>query len=129
MAFKKTDKFCHPLFHPLNPQKWTIDPLFQNNRICKHVTNFKTPALNSPPCGRPNWMISLRKMKGHLWIFWMIKTLINNLRSTCNNLYPCNNSPVRTNVLYSAFQGGFSSEQRHLSGYQLLYYTFSVLDL
>ena len=33
-----------PLVHP-HPQKWTIDLLFKNNRICKHVTNFKT----SPP--------------------------------------------------------------------------------
>ena len=31
---------------PHHPQKWTIDLLFKNNRIHKHVTNFKTP---TPP--------------------------------------------------------------------------------
>ena len=29
--------------YPNHPQKWTIDLLFKNNRIRKHVTNFKTP--------------------------------------------------------------------------------------
>ena len=38
---KKWPIFCPPFPH--HPQKWTIDLLFQNNRICKHVTNFKTP--------------------------------------------------------------------------------------
>ena len=28
--------------HPHHPQKW-IDLLFKDNRICKHVTNFKNP--------------------------------------------------------------------------------------
>ena len=28
--------------YPHHPQKWTIDLLFKNNRIRKHVTNFKT---------------------------------------------------------------------------------------
>ena len=28
-----------------HPQKWTIDLLFKNNRIRRHVTNFKTPSV------------------------------------------------------------------------------------
>ena len=35
-----------PIFwppYPHHPQKWTEDLLFKDNRIRKHVTNFKTP--------------------------------------------------------------------------------------
>ena len=38
---KKWPIFRSPYPHHL--QKWTIDLLFENNRIRKHVTNFKTP--------------------------------------------------------------------------------------
>ena len=41
---KKLPIFWSP--YPHHPQKWTIDLLFKNNRIRKHVTNLKTP---SPP--------------------------------------------------------------------------------
>ena len=44
MTSTKNDQsfdFRYPYLHHL--QKWTIDLLFKNNIIRKHVTNFKTP--------------------------------------------------------------------------------------
>ena len=38
---KKWPIFWSPYLH--HPQKWTIDLMFKNNRIRKHMTNFKTP--------------------------------------------------------------------------------------
>ena len=37
---QKVTNFVNP-----HPQKWTIDLLFKNNRIRRHVTNFKTPSV------------------------------------------------------------------------------------
>ena len=42
MTSTKNDQFFDPPL-PHYPQKWTIDLLFKNNRIRKHMTNFKTP--------------------------------------------------------------------------------------
>ena len=39
MTSTKNDQFCDPT----HPQKLTIDLLFNNDRIRKYVTNFKTP--------------------------------------------------------------------------------------
>ena len=38
---QKMTNFLTPIPIP-HLQNWTIDMLFKNNRICKHVTNFKT---------------------------------------------------------------------------------------
>ena len=38
MTSMKNDQLFEP--HSLNPQKWTIDLLFKNNRIRKHVASF-----------------------------------------------------------------------------------------
>ena len=44
--------------HPLHPQKWTLDLLFQNNRIHMHVQNFNTPPTHLRLRGRHKFMIS-----------------------------------------------------------------------
>ena len=45
-VYYKWPIFLPPPPHPHHPQKWTINLLFKNNRICKHVTNLKTPLLH-----------------------------------------------------------------------------------
>ena len=40
MKSAKKDHFCDPYLHP---QNWTVDLLFKNNIIRKHVANFKNP--------------------------------------------------------------------------------------
>ena len=59
MTPTKNDQFCDPwppcpVPHSLNLQKWTIDLLFKNKRICRHMTNFKIPSYLTIPllCGR-----------------------------------------------------------------------------
>ena len=39
---QKNDQFCDP--HPLYLQKWTIDPLLTNKKICRLKINFNTPS-------------------------------------------------------------------------------------
>ena len=43
MTSTKNDQIFDP--HPHHPQKGTIDLLFKNNRICKHVANLKKKPL------------------------------------------------------------------------------------
>ena len=49
---QKMTTFLTPPY-PHHLQKWTIDLLLKNNRIHKHVTNFKTP---HPPSVWTSWM-------------------------------------------------------------------------
>ena len=42
MAGKKSDSWPLAYSHPLPSSKQTIDLLFMNNKICKHVTKFNT---------------------------------------------------------------------------------------
>ena len=51
----------HP--YPLHSQNWTIDLLFKNNRIRKHVTNFKTPPPPFRVGVRNLWSLSNGKAK------------------------------------------------------------------
>ena len=46
---EKVNNFVNPHPPTFHPQNWTIDLLFRNNRICKHVTNSK--AFNPLPYG------------------------------------------------------------------------------
>ena len=45
MTSTKNDQFCDPPPPPSTPhqQKLAIDPLFKDDRIRKHRTNYKTP--------------------------------------------------------------------------------------
>ena len=45
MTSSKNNQFCNTPFHPTYLKKWTIDLFFKNNRIYKHMTNFR---LSSP---------------------------------------------------------------------------------
>ena len=51
----KNDQFWPPLYTH-HPQKWTIDLLFKNNKIRKHMTNFKT-APTPLLCGRHKFIV------------------------------------------------------------------------
>ena len=56
MTSTKMTNFLTPL--PYHPQKWTIDLLFKNNRIRKHVTNYKLQDSPNPlPYGRHKCMV------------------------------------------------------------------------
>ena len=64
---------------PLPSQKWTIDLLFKNNRIGKHVANFKTP---QPPFRMDVIKLwsekTLNVEKTELVVFWRQNTKLNN---------------------------------------------------
>ena len=56
MTSIKNDQFCDPVT-PLHPSaKINNRSFIQNNRIHKHVTNFKTPPLNPLPCERHKYV-------------------------------------------------------------------------
>ena len=43
MTSTKITNFVTPSQHPFHTQKWTIDLLSKNKRICKHVTVLRLP--------------------------------------------------------------------------------------
>ena len=53
----------HPDTPTPHPQKVAIDLLFQNNKICKHVTDFKT---FPPPF--PVDVINIRSLTGNIFL-------------------------------------------------------------
>ena len=50
-------RYSPTIHQPPHMQKWTIDLLFKNNRICKNMTNFKT--FNCPKATEALWGYNL----------------------------------------------------------------------
>ena len=78
MASTKNHQICDPRL--LHLQKWTIDILFKNKTICKHVSNFKTPSPTALPCGCHKYMLPY--VFPVIWVFFAV---LEKLPSCCLN--------------------------------------------
>ena len=78
----------------LNPQKWAIDLLFKNSRICNHVTNFKTSpspfCVGLHKCRVPNdkWITQMKDGPSFIKFMKSLSYTIHVLEST--DFFWCN---------------------------------------
>ena len=106
MTSTKNDQLCDSLPTLFIWKKWAIDLLFKNNRIRKHVTNFKTLS-TLLPSGRHKCMIPKKEMSP------LVNTTYNRQLYNCTTIQPSthvdHNRVKKLTIFYKIYSTSISS--------------------